>query len=245
MKLPGFLVILTIMILGVIFGKLGGEGSDAESTPPKRQKFTPVDPRPEAVRSDRPMNNSMDNLNWLADNSSFIFVGRVSATKAEKDARGLIITKNQFFVENIIAGDSKMNKVTLITLGGTVGDESMTVSNLPKFTVNQTYVVFTDLKRPFYNSVTGNQNGVFPIVSDAVYTFDGRAVVGIKDGKIQTGELTLQSLNKEKNRQNSTQVSATPKISGSIVSLEQTSTKAESPMQLNAFIEAVLASKRR
>ena len=45
----------------------------------KKPEFASADPAPEAVKSDRPITFEMNNLNWLASNSSFIFVGRLSA----------------------------------------------------------------------------------------------------------------------------------------------------------------------
>jgi hypothetical protein len=187
----------------------------------------------------------MNNLDWLARNSPFIFVGRVSSTNAQKDARGLIITKNRFAVERVIAGDGKTKTVTLTTLGGTVGDESTTVSNMPEFTANQHYLVFTDLKRTVYNPITGNLSGVFLIVDGAVYTYDGRAVAGVERGRIQGSDVTLELPGTGKAREKSAPESTNPRTSGTIVSIERAAGRVQKPMRLEAFIKAVQTAARR
>jgi hypothetical protein len=241
MRLQNLLMFLAMLTVSVSCQDQGKE----VSTSIKGPQFASVDPVPEAVQTSRPVVNPMNNFNWLVQNSPFIFVGRVSGTKAEKDTKGLLITRNKFAVEKVIIGDSKAQVVTLTTLGGTVGEESTRVSNMPEFMANQTYVVFTDLKRTVYNPITGNRYGVFLVHNDAIYTYDGRALVDIKDGLIQTSDLVIESPVQGKNREEAALVVSNPKISGSIVSIEGSDVSkvgAEKPMQLDAFIKGILTA---
>jgi hypothetical protein len=239
MRLQNLLMLLAMLTASV---SCQDQGKDVP-TSIKGPQFASVDPMPEAAQTSRPMINQMNNFNWLVQNSPFIFVGRVSGTKAEKDTKGLLITRNKFAVEKVIIGDSKTQVVVLTTLGGTVGEDSMRVSNMPEFVINQTYVVFTDLKRTVYNPITGNHYGVFVVHDDAIYTYDGRGLVDIKDGLVQTSNMVLESPIQRKNHEEAALVVNNPKISGSIVSIEEVDVSkvgAEEPMQLDAFIKVIL-----
>jgi hypothetical protein len=239
MRLQNLLMLLAMLTASV---SCQDQGKDVP-TSIKGPQFASVDPTPEAAQTSRPMINQMNNFNWLVQNSPFIFVGRVSGTKAEKDTKGLLITRNKFAVEKVIIGDSKTQVVVLTTLGGTVGEDSMRVSNMPEFVINQTYVVFTDLKRTVYNPITGNHYGVFVVHDDAIYTYDGRGLVDIKDGLVQTSNMVLESPIQRKNHEEAALVVNNPKISGSIVSIEEVDLSkvgAEEPMQLDAFIKVIL-----
>ena len=245
MRLPSWVMILIMVAVVASFSKQDAKGSDAGLTPQKRSQFVSADPSPEAVRGDHPMVYPMNNLNWLTSNSPFIFVGRVIAASAEKDARGLVITRNQFAVEKVIAGDLKTKVVTLTTLGGAVNGDTMTVSNMPEFRANQTYVVFTDLKRTVYNPITGNRNGVFLVNDDSVYTYEGQALVSVKDGLLRVSDVTLQRLGKERNREEAAPVYTDPNTSGLIVSVERAAAGAEKPMRLETFLKVILTATRQ
>ena len=90
-------------------------------------------------------------------------------------------------------GEFDASTITLTTLGGTLGEESLSVSHLPVFELGQQYIVFTDPDRTTYDPVTGNTHGVFLVEPDQsqVYTYEGIAVAGVADGMLQLGPRTL------------------------------------------------------
>jgi len=134
-----------------------------------------------------------NNLNWLARNSSLVFVGKLANQTSEKDNRDLIITRNVFDIERAIRGSYGRQQITLNTLGGTAGGVTMAVAEMPVFRRGLRYVVFTDPERTTYNPITGNQAGVFIVGPDnAVYGYGGLVLTNVSDGILQFGERTLK-----------------------------------------------------
>lgn len=82
----------------------------------------------------------------LVGESDAIYRGRVTAVQARRveraDGEGSVIkTFVTFAVERVLKGPEQ-REVTLEFLGGTVGDETMTVSGMPKFSVGAREIVF-------------------------------------------------------------------------------------------------------
>ncbi|MDG3004951.1 hypothetical protein [Paludisphaera mucosa] len=229
-----------LLIMATASACAGCGRQDAEQPPREAPGPASADPPPTAERGDRPMAGRNDDLAGLAAESPFIFVGKASAAAAEKDARGLIITRNKFAVERVVVGDPATKDVVLTTLGGTLGAETTTVSGMPTFAAGRTYLVFTDLKRTAYNPITGNRRGVFRIVDGAVYSYEGRPVVGVEGGRARTGDAVAEEPGEGQAREKAAPTADDPKTSGSIVSAERAAADgAGAPMRLDDFLKAV------
>lgn len=182
-----------------------------------------------------------NDLNWLVQNSPLIFVGRLSSQEASKDQRGLIITRNTFEAEKIIVGDTSEKTITLTTLGGTVGNETMNVSHMPVFAEGQRYIIFTDLKRTTYNPITENQAGVMLVGPDSgIYTYNGVAVSGVENGILQLSDLTLEvKAAKGTQTQKTSPQQQDPKTEGGVNSVTRTKPDTRKPVSLDQFIELI------
>jgi hypothetical protein len=236
---------IAFALLALCFAcKRRGSGS-ADTTSGNIEHVDSADPAPGAAQNEHPLTVETNNLNWLTRNSPLIFVGRLSGQNVEKDAKGLIATRNSFEVENIIVGESSEKAVTLTTLGGTLARETLKVPHIPTFTKNQTYVIFTDLKRTVYNPVTGNEQGVFLVVDGAVYTPDGFALIGVEDGTIRLSEVALENFDRRENREKAATLATDPKTDGGIISTERTVEEAGKPMRLEEFSKAIRAAVGR
>lgn len=233
------------LAFGLVVPTLFGACTQRDANGPSAaQQFASADPAPSAAQSDRPVSIDV-NLNWLARNSPFVFVGHLTGKSVEKDARGLVVTKHRFDVDNIILGESQDKVVALTTLGGTMNGETLKVTHMPEFAEGQTYVVFTDLTRTVYNPVTGNRNGVFLVVDSAIYTYDGRALVGVEDGLLRVGDRTLENPPDGKDRRAAASEAGNPNVSGGVVSAERAAVESGIPMRLEEFSRAIVAAARR
>jgi hypothetical protein len=203
-----------------------------------------ADPVPSAAESGRPMTAEVNSFDWLVNNSPFVFVGRLSAKSVETDSRGLVVTRNRFDVENTLVGASPQKVVTLTTLGGTIGDETFSVSHMPEFVEGQTYVIFTDLARTTYNPITGDDRGVFLVANSEVYTYGGRAIAGVQDGKIRLSSVMLDRYPGANPREPGPSDVGNPTVGGAVISAERVVVTAARPIQLAEFSDLVLAARR-
>lgn len=227
-----FLIVLLALLVSCAKIPLKGESSESASS----------DPSPEDAQKSEPMTLHKNDLNWLIKNSPLIFVGSLKNKEAEKDERGLIITRNHFAIEKIIVGDLKEEVITLTTLGGTLGDQTMTVSIMPVFTEGQRYIIFTDRIRTTYNPITGNQEGVFLVGPDdsGVYNYNGTAIKGVENGILQFSDITLKVYPpKGTQTQEPTPEVRNPGTKGSIVSVEQTKKDTSKAISLDEFIKII------
>ena len=237
------LELLLLLATLTLFGACSLPGQDGGRLPPK-ERYASADPARDAAQSERPMALNVNDLRWLTGNSPFIFVGRLSSQNVEKDAKGLVITRNRFDVERVIFGESADKTITLTTLGGTTDGQSMRVSGMPQFMNGQRYVIFTDLKRTVYNPVTGNERGVFIVDDAGVYAYDGRALAGVENGLLLFSDESLGNFQTGK-RYEKAAVAEEPKVSGNILSVQRAAVQAAKPMPLEAFARAILESARR
>ncbi len=191
------------------------------------------------------MTSDVNNLDGLTRSSPQVFVGRLRAKRSEKDANGRIVTRNELEVERMIAGTLPGMTITLSVLGGTVEGETMRVSHTPEFTADRRYIVFADASRTTYDPVTGGQQGVFQIVGEAVYTYDGRAVLGVENGVLRIGVTALGAADAPATTERGSAQVENPRTSGAIVSTERATDAAETPMTLEGFSRAVTAAARR
>jgi hypothetical protein len=204
------------------------------------------DPAQGAEHTGTPIAREAYTLDWLVRSSPLIFVGRVTAADAETDARGLVVTRNRFEIVNTLAGAPPQNAVTLTTLGGTIGNETVRVSHTPEFVLGQTYVVFTDLARTTYDPITGDEGGVFRVVNSAVYTYDGRALAGIEDGRFRFSSVVLDPIPGDPSRERRPEraTAADPIVTGGVVSPRTADAPAERAMDLAEFSRIVRAARR-
>lgn len=202
------------------------------------------DPAPSAAGGGQPMTREVYSLDWLVKNSPFVFVARLSAMDVERESRGLVVTRNRFEVENTLIGASPQKVVTLTTLGGTMGNETVSVSHTPEFVKGQTYVIFTDLARTTYNPITGDERGVFLVVNSEIFTYDGRAITGIEDGKFRFSSMMLDKYPGAPSREPEPARATDPTVGGGVISAQTTVAPVARPMQLTEFSELVMVKKR-
>jgi hypothetical protein len=97
-----------------------------------------------------------------------------------------IVTDVTFAIERTLKGQSRVQR-TLEFLGGTVGDDTLTVAGMPEFRLNDRDVLFVrDSGRPA-SPLVGFSYGRFRVVRDATFggdtirTFDGRPLASLAD----------------------------------------------------------------
>jgi hypothetical protein len=234
-RLPLLVVSLTIAAFAACdLRRMDSKGTSSEAADPGRN----------AVAISQPMTTEVNSLDWLVRNSPLVFVGRLSGKRAETASRGLIVTRNHFDVENILVGASPQKTLTLTTLGGAVGDEEVTVSHTPEFVEGRTYVIFTDPARTTYNPITGDEHGVFLVVNSDVYTYAGRAVTGVQNGRIRLGSAVLERHPAANSLLAGASVTGNPTVGGAVISAEPSVTRTQQTMQLAEFAREVVAARR-
>jgi hypothetical protein len=246
MKLLDLACLVLMPAIVIACTERGAQAPGDPASSPVSAQAASADPTPAAAQGGRPVTLEVNNLRWLTANSPFVFVGRSSGKTPERDARGLIVTKHRFDVENTIVGQSPEKVVTLTILGGTAGGETMKMSHMPEFVQGQRYVVFTDLKRTVYNPITGNQNGVFRVTDGAVYTYDGRGLLGVDNaGLLQVSDVVLLKEPSDTPERTAASRAGDPTVSGGRVSTDRAAGGPARPMSLDEFSRAILAASRR
>lgn len=106
-------------------------------------------------------------LNEMLQQSQFVFEGTVTAIEARKNSQKRIHTYVTFEIKDIIKGKYDSNIITLSFLGGTVGDVTMTVSDmrLPQEGEHGIYFV-ESLERLQVNPLYGWSQGHFIVERD-------------------------------------------------------------------------------
>lgn len=112
-------------------------------------------------------------------------VARQSSWVTSRSGRA-IVTDVTFAIERTLKGETRVQR-TLEFLGGTVGDDTLTVAGMPEFRVNDRDVLFVrDSGRPV-SPLVGFSYGRFRVVRDAAFggetirTFDGRPLASLAD----------------------------------------------------------------
>lgn len=126
----------------------------------------------------------------LVDQADVIFQGEVTAVKSEWAGEGAqrhIISFVTFRIEDGLKGNPGQS-YTIRMLGGTVGDESMGVTDAPKFAVGDRDVLFVQNNGSQFIPLVGIMHGRFHVQRDqagreAVLTNEGEAVNGISEFK--------------------------------------------------------------
>jgi hypothetical protein len=112
-------------------------------------------------------------------------VARQSSWVTSRAGRA-IVTDVTFAIERTLKGEARVQR-TLEFLGGTVGDDTLTVAGMPEFRVNDRDVLFVrDSGRPA-SPIVGFAHGRFRVVRDSTFggetirTFDGRPLASLAD----------------------------------------------------------------
>ena len=91
------------------------------------------------------------------DQSSLIVEGKVIETKSYRGNDGKIYTANKIQVFSVLKGNLQNPKITIITLGGTVGSKRETWTNVLTLSKHQTGVFFlTTTHRPLSEEIEDN-----------------------------------------------------------------------------------------
>ncbi len=207
------------MVLAVGCSSLAGR---PEATVPSS------DPAPAAVAQAAPTPWRPATLADLVRGSPLVFRGRVAEQTSERDSRGLIVTRTRFAVEEVLVGPRETSTVSLTTLGGTVGNEEMTASHVPRFVSGPTYIVFADPTRSTYTPVTGDEHGVFIVDSaqNRVLTVNSRIVLGVEGGDLRLGPFLPPAGADQRTTAGGAEQA--PQVSGAIIAAT-TATPPESP----------------
>jgi hypothetical protein len=200
-----------------------------------------ADPTSAVNQSDPPTAGvpNIRDLGWMVRNSPFVFVGRLASREAAKDG-DLIVTKNRFDVERVIAGDESRKSAQLTLLGGELDGQAMRVSHSPEFEMGARYIIFTDLARTVYNPITGRDGGVYRVTDAGVFTYDGQSVIGVENGAIQLGDASF--------RPNPERTAATvenPSVGGGVTSAQSAESAAARVLSLEEFAAAVRSAARQ
>jgi hypothetical protein len=105
----------------------------------------------------------------LVDEAEAIYRGRVTAVEARHvgrpDGGSVIKTFVTFAVDRVLKGPAQ-SEVVLQFLGGTIGDESLTVSGMPKFTLGSREIVFVQKNGVQFCPLVGVMHGRYRVVRD-------------------------------------------------------------------------------
>jgi hypothetical protein len=126
----------------------------------------------------------------LVDQAEVIFQGEVTAVKSQwvgEGAQRNIVSYVTFKIEDSLKGNPGQS-YTIRMLGGTVGDESMGVTDAPKFEVGDRDVLFVQNNGSQFIPLVGIMHGRFHVQRDqagreSVSTNEGEAVNGLAEFK--------------------------------------------------------------
>ncbi|HIA72586.1 MAG TPA: hypothetical protein EYO01_07825 [Phycisphaerales bacterium] len=120
------------------------------------------------------------------------FIGRVIQLTPRRTSTDFIITQVHFEIDYLVYGDEKFSKQVLLQqLGGTIGDETISVCCQPKWELGERYLVFAEDPDVLFTSATlGALDGVFHIVEgeDGItypLAWGYRPITGLKNGYLR------------------------------------------------------------
>ena len=127
-----------------------------------------------------------------------IFLGKVTdqTSRYGSAEKKMIFTDVSFDVVNLIYKSEKSepiiaNSIMLTFAGGSVGGETIKVSDVPSFETGSTYLIFTLMDGKTYASpIVGGYQGLFNVITDKetgqnyALTYGKRGIMEIKDGDI-------------------------------------------------------------
>jgi hypothetical protein len=116
----------------------------------------------------------------LVSDAEFIFEGTVTESRSEWTGTGAdrhIMTHVTFQIEDSIKG-APGKSYTIQVLGGTIGDETMEVSDAPRFKIGNRDILFVEHNGTQFIPLVGIMHGRFHVQTDAA----GRDVVAKDNG---------------------------------------------------------------
>lgn len=108
-------------------------------------------------------------VDQLTDRAGSIVVATVVSRRAEWEAYGaskLIITKITLAVEQSVKG-SMPGTLVIEVVGGTIGDQTLRVSDVPEFRVGDRDVLFLNNHPHAVSPVVGSDQGLFRIINES------------------------------------------------------------------------------
>ena len=101
------------------------------------------------------------------EQTEFIFLGKVIALESFHSDNGqFILTRYTFQVEESIKGAAEAERLEIVEYGGTVGDETVTVSHSPQYGLNREYLVFCYVDPLRQNRTLGGPLGRLAVLQD-------------------------------------------------------------------------------
>jgi len=145
-------------------------------------------------------------MDEMLQQSQLVFEGTVTAIKAMENSQKRIHTYVTFEIEDIIKGEYPGNTLTLRFLGGTVGDVTMTVSDMRLPQKGEHGIYFVELLERFQvNPLYGWSQGHFIVECDdtgigRIMTNRRLPVVGVRnsarDEQMTQDKIRIQALSK-------------------------------------------------
>ena len=105
----------------------------------------------------------------LIQRAPAIVVATVTGRRAEWESYGtskLIVTKVSLQVEQVLRG-SAPRELTIEVLGGTIGEETLHVSDVPEFTVGGREVLFLNNAPHAVSPLVGSDQGRFRVINES------------------------------------------------------------------------------
>lgn len=101
------------------------------------------------------------------EQTEFIFPGQVIGLESfQSDSGQLILTHCTFQVEESIKGVAETERLEIVEYGGTLGEETVTVSHSPQYGLNQEYLVFCYVDPLQQNRTLGGPLGRLAVLQD-------------------------------------------------------------------------------
>ena len=135
----------------------------------------------------------------LANEAEQIFIGTVRDATSRRTAKGAIVTDYMFGDLEVIKGDAPEPHASVTMLGGTVGNESMTIAGAPDFVIGVRYLVFVAGNGSVIFPVVGGHQGIFQVRPDPqtgssnVYDYGGRPIIGLPASKGTLSNRSVES----------------------------------------------------
>ena len=118
----------------------------------------------------------------MTDRAELVFIGKVGGSHSEWHTAGtrqVIFTLVEFEIQEVLKGNAGKT-VTLQFLGGTVGDVTLEVAAVPRFTVGDRVLLFVEGNGVQFCPLAGVFHGKFNVRKDEK---TGRDIVLMHDGK--------------------------------------------------------------
>ena len=132
------------------------------------------------------------NYAQLVDESEIILIGTVTHTEGVRRESRVIVTDVTLTDIEFVKGRGTDEMYTVRMLGGTVGDETMTIAGAPTFQHGWRYLLFIKGNGTVMFPIVGADQGIFSIQRDDatgeehLYTAHGRLVVDIHGDELVT-----------------------------------------------------------